>query len=197
MSKIWFSSDFHLGHKNYCKGVSAWEDKSQCRNFSTIPKMDQVILDGINKHIQPEDALYFLGDFSFGGYQNAPLYRDRINCDTIYFIKGNHDEKIARNPFLFQTIQDTIILDKYQIYMNHYPHLSWIGSAKGYIMLHGHEHGAINHLNENCRRLDVGIDSAYKIFGEYRPFSLEEVLEINNKKPISELGHHTKNTNIR
>lgn len=197
MSKIWLTSDLHLGHKNICRGTTVWT--SGYRDFSTVEEMDSHIIDQINKYVQYEDKLYFLGDFCFGGHINTPNYRDRINCRTIHVCKGNHDHKIGNYLSSFNSVQDTITIEKkdYQLFMSHYPHLSWLGSAKGYIMVHGHEHGAINHLNENCRRLDVGVDSAYKMFGEYRPFSLEEVLEINNKKPISELGHHTKNTNVR
>lgn len=198
MSKVWFSSDFHFGHTNICgPKISSWS--GGYRNFNSVEQMDHIILDGINKYVAPEDTLYFLGDFCFGGHVRTPLYRSRIACQTIHVCRGNHDHKIDLYNSSFNSIQDTITIEKkeYQMFMSHYPHLSWLGSAKGYIMLHGHEHGMINHLNNNSRRLDVGIDSAYKLFGEYRPFSLEEILNFNFKKPILELGHHSKLTNVR
>lgn len=79
---------------------------------------------------------------------------------------------------------------KHTFVMNHYPYLSWHHISKGVIMLHGHEHGNLDHLNTDVRRMDVGIDSAKKLLGEYRPFSLEEIITINNKKQIISLGHH-------
>lgn len=38
--------------------------------------------------------------------------------------------------------------------------------------------------------MDVGIDNVYKLFGEYRPISLEEVVEIMDKEKISFEDHH-------
>lgn len=98
----------------------------------------------------------------------------------------------VRAKELFTSVSDvtSLSVDKQQFFMSHYPHLSWGGSNRGVIMLHGHEHGNINHLNEDCKRLDVGIDSAKKILGQYRPFSLQEVLDINESKPLLKLGHH-------
>ena len=93
---------------------------------------------------------------------------------------------------LFASTQDVIFtkIENHQFFMSHYPHVSWDGSNRGVIMLHGHEHGGLNYMNEDCKRLDVGIDSAYKILGEYKPFSLEEVLQITETKPVLKLGHH-------
>lgn len=42
------------------------------------------------------------------------------------------------------------------------------------IHLHGHTHGK---LPKKERRLDFGIDNAFLLFGEYRPFSWEDVLK--------------------
>lgn len=201
MSKIWFTSDLHLGHKNICKGTTEWT--SGYRDFPYPELMNDHIINQLNKYVGQDDTLYFLGDFCFGGHNNTPIYRSRIICRTIHVCVGNHDKNLWRyrdefhNFYSDQNVIEELRLEKQTFFLSHYPHLSWLGSAKGHIHLHGHEHGAINHLNENCRRLDVGIDSAYKMFGEYRPFSLEEVIKINLKKPISELGHHTKNTNVR
>ena len=42
-------------------------------------------------------------------------------------------------------------------------------------MIHGHSHGACPFKKG---RLDVGIDNAYRIFGEYKPFSYNEIIQI-------------------
>lgn len=115
-------------------------------------------------------------------FDEEPLYKE-INGESLDSVRARE---------LFTSVQDvlTIKLGKKTIFMSHYPHISWIWAKEGSIMVHGHEHGNINHLNEDCRRFDIGIDSAYKILGEYRPFSAEEVIEINEKKPVLKLGHH-------
>ena len=72
----------------------------------------------------------------------------------------------------------------------HYPLFSWFHINKGVWNLGGHEHSMLNAYNENCKRLDVGIDSAFQYFGEYRPFTFQEIKEIMSKKPVQKLGHH-------
>jgi calcineurin-like phosphoesterase family protein len=93
---------------------------------------------------------------------------------------------------VFTSTQDVLMVKhgKHEFFLSHYPHLSWYHASRGVIMLHGHEHGHLDHLNKDCRRLDVGIDTAKKLLGEYRPFSIEEVISIVNKKAPLILGHH-------
>ena len=44
--------------------------------------------------------------------------------------------------------------------------------------------------------MDIGIDVAYRLYKEYRPFSLSEIIEIMDKKEIGVLDHHAiKNPN--
>ena len=83
----YFTADSHFGHANilkYCK-----------RPFKNVLEMDKVIIDNINKVVQPGDTLYHLGDFAFarGRYEISQIreYRNRINCKNIILILGNHD----------------------------------------------------------------------------------------------------------
>jgi calcineurin-like phosphoesterase family protein len=53
MLNIWFTADFHLGHKNiirYCN-----------RPFGTVEEMNRTILDRLNNLVKANDILYFLG----------------------------------------------------------------------------------------------------------------------------------------
>lgn len=199
---IWFSSDFHINHGNISgKKSSNWS--GGYRIFDSVDEMNKTIFNTINKYVKPEDILYFLGDFCFGGHSLTPQWRTHIACQTIHVCRGNHDIKIVGNTInyiidlykdSFTSIQDRLEVKhgQHRFFLDHYPHLSWHHASKGVIMLHGHEHGNLDHLNTNVRRLDVGIDSAYKFFKEYRPFSIEEVISIvENKSPLM-LGHHLK-----
>jgi calcineurin-like phosphoesterase family protein len=65
MPDIWFSTDFHFGHKNiifYCN-----------RPFGGVAEMDQVILERLNISVKYNDTLYFLGDFCIGGGASAGI----------------------------------------------------------------------------------------------------------------------------
>jgi calcineurin-like phosphoesterase family protein len=198
MKKIWFTSDTHWGHTNIAgPNVSNWE--SGWRDFDTLQDMNEAIVEGINSNVDEGDVLYHLGDWTFGGFGNIKTFRDSIKCKEIHLMLGNHDDQILRrgdrsfNPReLFTSINQAyyLRLGRDSFFLSHYPHLSWRNSSRGVIMLHGHEHGEFDELNKNSPRMDVGIDSAKKIFGEYRPFSLEEVIEINGSKNIITPKHH-------
>jgi calcineurin-like phosphoesterase family protein len=195
MSKIWFSSDFHFGHQNIAgPKISSWNEGY--RNFDSVSEMDQVILDGINKNVAPEDTLYFLGDFCFGGHVRTPLYRSRIACQTIHVCRGNHDEKLDLYKDSFTSVNDVMLVKhgKHNFWLSHYSHQVWIGSHKGYIHLFGHSHDSITGIGKS---MDVGIDTAYGVLKEYRPFSIEEIISFMDRKEIVFLDHHKQSTNIR
>lgn len=189
---IYFTSDLHLNHSNICKGTSNWLDKSSCRDFETLDEMNNLILDNLNSTVKAYDDLYLIGDFCMGGHSKTPEWFSKINTKNIHFIKGNHDPNINKYRSLVNTLSTQYTTRYHDVLFNmsHFPMLSWEDMNKGSFMLHGHEHGGINDLNENMRRLDIGIDSAYKILGEYRPFSLEEVFGILLNRPITGIGHH-------
>jgi calcineurin-like phosphoesterase family protein len=113
---IWFSSDFHYGHKNICRGVSEWTGRLEnTRDFKTLEEMNDAIVDGINSVVQQNDILYFLGDWSFGGVDNVWNLRKRIPCKTIHFVLGNHEQQIKKNPEIALPATDRIILDALDI----------------------------------------------------------------------------------
>lgn len=97
---IWFMSDPHYGHKNICKGTTSWENKEGCRDFDTISKMNDVLVSNINAKVHPNDVLFCLGDWSFGGIDNIWNFRSRLNVKTLHFITGNHDYHIETNRLL-------------------------------------------------------------------------------------------------
>ena len=58
MPNVWFTADFHLGHKNiirYCN-----------RPFDTVEEMNRTILEQLNSLVKTNGILYFLGDFFIG-----------------------------------------------------------------------------------------------------------------------------------
>lgn len=71
---------------------------------------------------------------------------------------------------LFTSVNDylEIKIGKQLIVLSHYPFQSWRDIGKGSIHLHGHTHGNINSMKN---RTDVGLDSAFKMLGEYKPFN--------------------------
>lgn len=197
MSNIYFSSDFHLNHSNICgPKISQW--KSGYRDFDTLDQMNQTILQNINKTVKFDDTLYFLGDFCFGGHEKTPHWRNQIRCQNIYWYKGNHDSYQWRYKDMFIKTRDVDMIEIYKqkIFLSHYKHGIWEGSHKGYWHLYGHSHASAEHWVIG-KSMDVGIDNAYKILGEYRPFSFDEIKKLMDKRDIHYVDHHNKDTNVK
>lgn len=202
---IWFTSDTHYYHKNIAGAkVSSW--KSGYRDFENEKEMSDCIVNTINKYVKHDDILYHLGDWSFQNLENVVNFRKRLTVQEIHLCLGNHDHNIKKNKIVekfgeytqqqFSSVQD-VIWDKIggqEMFLSHYSHQVWPGSHKGVIHLFGHSHDTIKSIGKS---MDVGIDVAYRMFSEYRPFSLEEILDIMSKKTIAFIDHHDKQTNIR
>jgi calcineurin-like phosphoesterase family protein len=193
---IYFSSDFHFGHTNIVgPAVSNW--KEGFRDFDSVHDMNLTLTKTINKYVKQDDTLYFLGDFAFGGHTNIPAYRHSLVCQTIHLLRGNHDSHIDKYKDLFASINDVSWCKERKdrpIFMSHYSHRVWEGSHKGYIHLYGHSHDSIP---DHGKSMDVGVDSAYRLTGEYRPFSIDEIIQIMDKKDVSFTDHHGVDTNVK
>jgi len=197
MSKIWFSSDFHINHGNITgPKVSKWKDGY--RNFENTYTMNKEIFNNINKYVKSEDVLYFLGDFCFGGHSLTPQWRGHIACQTIHLLRGNHDSHIDIYKDSFTSINDVLTVKhgQHTFFMSHYKHAIWLGSHKGFIHLYGHSHSNAEKWQIG-KSMDVGIDNAKKLLGEYRPFSIEEVINLMSKREIFFPDHHNGSTNIK
>jgi calcineurin-like phosphoesterase family protein len=202
---IWLSSDPHFFHKNISgPSVSSW--KSGYRNFKDEKEMSDCIINTWNKYMQYDDVLYCLGDWSFQNLENVVASRRRLVVDTIHLCYGNHDHNIKKNKLVekygeytqnqFTSVQDVIWkkIGGYEIFLSHYSHQIWPGSHKNVYHCFGHSHSTLKGIG---RSMDVGVDQAFKLFGEYRPFSLEEVIKILDKKEIAFVDHHNKSTNVK
>jgi calcineurin-like phosphoesterase family protein len=200
--KVFITSDTHYGHKNICRGVTAWRlpdgsiPESQTRNFETIDEMNDVIINNINSVVGQDDVLIHLGDWSFGGFENIQKFRDRILCKEIHLILGNHDHHIENNregcqEFFASVNHYTKLMYKYEtLVLMHYPIDSWDGLNKGHIHLHGHCHLPQQKVFGKGRRMDVGIDG--NMF--FMPYELDNVIKIVKMREIRsnmDDDHHT------
>lgn len=200
--KVWIISDTHFGHKNICRGVTAWRlpdgsiPISQTRDFDSISEMNEMIVNNINSVVGQDDVLIHLGDWSFGGFENIKIFRDRIVCKEIHLILGNHDEHIEKNrdgvQELFTSVNHyTKLMYKFDtLVLMHYPIDSWDGLNKGHIHLHGHCHLPQQKVFGKGRRMDVGIDG--NMF--FMPYELDNVIKIVKMREIRsnmDDDHHT------
>lgn len=114
---------------------------------------------------------------------------------------GGHDKltiapAMAKELFSSVNYYKHISIGKQEIIMSHYAFRVWNRSHHGSIHLYGHSHDSLDRDGtEWGKSMDVGIDSAYRRFGVYRPFSEAEIMDIMAKRPVNIVDHHNKNTN--
>ncbi len=171
---IYFTADTHLGHKAILQHCPYRGEA-----FGDLHTMNKVFIDSINNTVGRSDTLYHLGDFCWSAAK-AGHYRQRINCRKIHIIRGNHDSSSLKSHF--SSMNHMVFLKNPQMHLCHYPILSWGAKFHGGYHLHGHCHARLKvPVTEDypeVRALDVGVDSAYRLLGVWRPFSLDEIVEL-------------------
>jgi len=221
MSNVWFTSDTHFGHGNiikYCnrpflgeedkaefekRGESwhegDWKGRAASRwrmSREAVEIMDNTMIDAINANVGVDDTLWHMGDFAMPGKHDLArkcrAYRDRINCQHVNIVWGNHDRRLEIRA-LFEDAYDLVKVavegQKAKIVLCHYALAVWDESHRGAWHLYGHSHGMVEDwMNANLsdrKSLDVGVDNAAKVLGEFRPFGLDDLRPLL----MSQLGH--------
>lgn len=180
MSKIWFTSDNHFGHKNVMKFCPA------TRPWSSVEEMDNAMIEQWNIQVSPEDTVYILGDFSFHKLQKTLEILYRLNGKKTLII-GNHDEHLLKHPefrnvfygvYPYACIELPNPVDgtPQLVVMLHYPIYEWNRMHRGAFHLHGHVHG--KEIPVDGRIMDVGFDPHGRLL------SWEEVYNTLIDKPI-------------
>lgn len=171
----WFTSDYHLGHKNIIKYCN--------RPFKTLEQMNKTIIHNHNERVKSTDIVFFLGDFCFrntkggkegeGELDRAEFYIKQLNGRFV-FIRGNHDNSNS----LKTCIEGVVInLGGHNIYLVHNPedyepniHLNLVG--------HVHNKWKIKTLNnEKNVLINVGVD-----VWNFYPININEILKFYNQK---------------
>jgi calcineurin-like phosphoesterase family protein len=205
---VYYCSDSHAFHGNimkYCRRLafmtpadreaflaleaSGSDLRSLRVSDESIDNMNRGLANNINARVGATDILWFLGDWVFGRghdyYANARWFRDQIQCRTIFFVWGNHDDRKIRDLFTATYDQAEVRDGAVRIVLNHYPMLTWNGQHHGSvdspnIHLYGHVHGIYQNDPTQCpvkypeawAALDVGFDGH-----DYQVWSLPEILE--------------------
>lgn len=167
---IYFTSDWHLGHKNIIKHSK--------RPFSDMDEMHRELIRRYKAVVTDKDDVWFLGDIGFWRFERTEDLIGRLPGRK-HLIYGNHDKADrAKLAGLFLSVQDykelKVTNDDLFILM-HYPLEFWNKGHYGSTHLHGHCHGSLP-FDKGKRRLDVGVD-----VHNYTPISVARVLEITAK----------------
>ena len=201
-NRVFFTSDSHFNHDK--------EFIYKSRGYNNRYEHNDALIAKINEVVRPQDTLIHLGDFCLN--ITPPEFEEilrRINCQTIYYIWGNHNSCIRR--YYEDTIRTEVHAD-YEIYpytigkliylgyykelnvnghmivIHHFPHQIWNQMQKGAWQLSGHSHYTnpttqVDHPDNKI--LDVGWD------GYGKPLSFPEIQKIMmNKNHVKRDDHH-------
>lgn len=180
--KVFFTSDTHFNHANIIRFCN--------RPFADVGEMNERLIENWNSVVGPDDIVFHLGDFAWGG---SDVWTTMLNCLNGHktLIIGNHDMKNLRSGYTSYfdciTFQKQICVEGQVIYLNHYPFLCYGGvyNTEPVWQLFGHVHSTKDpahvHEGKDDGRLvhlfptqyDVGVDN-----NDYRPIGFHEVKEI-------------------
>lgn len=186
-----FTSDLHFFHDKHAeRNIVEFSDR---KLITTREEHTEWLVSLWNSQVKPNDTVHHLGDFAFA-YKPEKIVEliYRLNGRKV-FVRGNHcasdawnwiQENRKTDPRLGSVakidkwiyrhckINDT---QKRGVHMTHFPYAVWWDQQHGSYCLHGHSHGSYKGPG---RILDVGLDSAYNIFGEHRFFTWEDVVKL-------------------
>jgi calcineurin-like phosphoesterase family protein len=165
---IYFTSDTHFGCDKLVENTRP--------QFTDCKQHDDHLIDMINSTVDRNDTLVIVGDFC---KEKPGLYRPRIRCRHIQFILGNHDkEKKIRAVFGGNVWQQRMVkVGDQRVWCSHFPTCYWDRSHYGVAHAYGHLHynrereQAMDKGMPGRRSMDVGVDAAKTLFGEYKPIS--------------------------
>jgi calcineurin-like phosphoesterase family protein len=186
----WFTSDWHFDHRNimkYCPdrvrflGLASDED---------VDGMNAALVDLWNNTVQPDDTVYFLGDFAMGQIKESIWYTDQLN-GIKHMIWGNHDRPhpvVSKDPVKRQEWIDLYaeagwttqrqdgfynFPNGYTALLNHFPYHGdseeqdrYPGARpedQGLPLIHGHIHDL---WRVEGRQINVGLDAWGRLLTE-------------------------------
>lgn len=153
-------------------------------SFASPADHDDYVLDKVNSMADRNDRVVIAGDFCSRG---AEQLLARIVCRQVYLIIGNHDRAQAIKKFKAAELALDFKVGGVFTYVSHYPHAFWPQSHKNSFHLYGHVHAEredwLDIALPGRRSLDIGLDNAKRLLGDYRPFTEEELYDFLSVKP--------------
>jgi calcineurin-like phosphoesterase family protein len=192
MTNIFFSSDWHLGHRNIIRLSE--------RPFEDLDEMLLAMIETFNEQAAPEDIIHLVGDACMGQLAESLPLIAKINAHVILHV-GNHDRpsramqrkgdieaKIAKEQSRYEQYFSQVLLDSTtrtielrgkRFAISHYPyegdhftedrHPELRPKKQGLPLIHGHVH---NLWKFNGSQFNVGVD-----VNDFKLVTEDEVLD--------------------
>ena len=197
--QIYITSDNHFHHKNILKHCPERQKICGAKDENDIEAWDKWMIEKWNNTVNKKDIVYILGDFIFGSQESARKVLQNLHGRK-FLILGNHDKGVDKLENYFEQItQQKLVTFKksnfnfldedFQVFMCHYPMVTWASKHYGVINAHGHCHGRLDDYNEASTdlRVDVGIDGK---LANFNFITLEQIYRYFKEKTKGEKFIH-------
>lgn len=156
----------------------------------SVSLMNETIFDSINRTVGTNDRLVIVGDFCYGQRHDtrhilAKEFRDKINCQNVYLIYGNHDDRSALSRYFTACYdQFTFSIDNRKVFACHYPCRSWEGKGHEIIHVYGHVHGLLAEEDEGGilpyqkKLFSEGFQRVLEKYGSYNHEIIRDLLDV-------------------
>ena len=208
--KVWFTSDLHLGHRNVIRFCN--------RPFADEKEMGKSLIENWNNTVGDNDIVFVLGDtFWFNESRSIKKVLSQLKGKDIYILPGNHDEFESYHRVDDPRIHlcaDVVACwvtqenkPKREIWMSHYPMMTWPHRENGAYQFFGHVHsqpdkfeGVDQDLPLHWNQADVGCD-----FWDYEPVELSTLelymrlkkMRDNTSQSLHDLANATNKSIIK
>ena len=134
MSRVWITSDWHLGHSR----ASIWRDHPEGRKFSSFEEHDNLVINNYLEVVRKRDTVWFLGDMAMS---LEALARIKALPGYKRLVIGNHDAE--RGGITIQDLVNTFdrvygLASYKDAWLSHAP--IHPNELRGKFNIHGHVH---------------------------------------------------------
>lgn len=168
--RIYFASDHHLNHKSI---ITFDTPRNNRKRFSTVPDMNEYILDMHNQTVRTKDTIYMLGDVAWNA-EGLKLVK-KMNGHKV-LIMGNHDrQNFKQYEGYFQDLKGVLYLGKRNtsFILSHIP----VHPEQLKYRFSHNIHGHLHEYNVLCE--DGSLDERYFNVSmeqiNYKPIELDEI----------------------
>lgn len=164
MSKVFFTSDLHFGHKKLCENVRGM----------TMEESNEYIVKQWNSVVSKRDIVYVLGDIvrEDSSYLH---WLDKLN-GTIYVVGGNHDDRKVCKKLRELGITVLGCLKYRGFICTHIPvHPSELREHRANI--HGHLHRLYYGKESNIHELGILYYNVNCEHHDYKPVNIEDIIK--------------------
>lgn len=187
---------YHLGDWSFGGIENIWKFRSQI-----ICQEIHLILGNHDHHIEENRILPNV--ISSEPYGNVFIDGDPKNFGGMTAGDGEYPNYVeAQRLFASVSHYKELKINGKMFVLSHYAHRVWHGSHKGWYHLYAHSHDSLDYSRtthrdvEYGKSMDIGVDPAKRLLGNYRPFAENEITRILDKRSIAFVDHHDKNTNV-